>query len=220
MRRLQRTGLAAMVTVYGARSIAEPMIARIVQMHAKVEGKTPGGVSYQANDPRLLNWVQATASFGFTEAYSRYVSPLVPQELDALYREGATASALYGASESPRSNAELHALLASMRGRLEPSPIVLQFLNIMRTTPGFPKPLSWLQGMLVRAAVELVPADIRACLGLTQQYGLRQAERRIIELTASVADRVVLAESPAAQSCIRLGLPAHHLYAKRVGQPA
>lgn len=220
MRRLQRTGLAAMVTVYGARSIAEPMIARIVQMHAKVEGKTPGGVSYQANDPRLLNWVQATASFGFTEAYSRYVSPLVPRELDALYREGATASMLYGAPNSPRSYAELHALLASMRGRLEPSPIVLQFLNIMRTTPGFPKPLSWLQGMLVRAAVELVPAEIRACLGLTQQYGLRQAERRIIELTGSVADRVVLAESPAAQSCIRLGLPAHHLYAKQVIQPA
>src|ERR1700736_5192183 len=32
MGRMQRTGLAAMVTVYGARSVAEPMIARVVRM--------------------------------------------------------------------------------------------------------------------------------------------------------------------------------------------
>src|SRR5277367_882744 len=50
MRRLQRTGLAAMVTVYGARSIAEPMIARVVQRHSKVVGKAPCGTSYSAND--------------------------------------------------------------------------------------------------------------------------------------------------------------------------
>src|ERR1700677_5269925 len=44
VRRLQRTGLAAMVTVYGARSIAEPMIARVVRMHARVAGETACGV--------------------------------------------------------------------------------------------------------------------------------------------------------------------------------
>src|SRR6476469_9271877 len=31
MRRLERTGMAAMVTVYGARSVAEKMIAGVVQ---------------------------------------------------------------------------------------------------------------------------------------------------------------------------------------------
>src|ERR1700738_2938091 len=76
MGRLQRTGLAAMVTVYGARSIAVPMIAGIVRMHAKVAGKPPAGVPYSAGDTHLLTWVQATASFGFAEAYSRYVDPL------------------------------------------------------------------------------------------------------------------------------------------------
>ncbi len=212
MRRLQRTGLAAMVTVYGARSIAEPMIARIVDRHSRVEGRTPGGVPYRANDPRLLNWVQATASFGFTEAYSRYVSPLASRELDLLYREGATASMLYGAPNSPRSYAELRALFGSMRDHLEPSPIVFEFLRIMRTADGFPRPVSWLQGMLVRAAVEIVPAEIRACLGLTSQYGLSRSERRIIEVAGSLADKVVLAESPAAQSCVRLGLPTQYLY--------
>src|ERR1700727_3156198 len=60
--RLQRAGLAAMITVYGARSIAEPMIARVVRMHAAIQGKTPAGASYSASDPRLLTWVHATAA--------------------------------------------------------------------------------------------------------------------------------------------------------------
>src|ERR1022692_133496 len=94
MGRLQRTALAAMVTVYGARSIAEPMIAGVVRMHAKVAGRTSEGAAYSARDPRLLCWVQATAVFGFAEAYGRYVDPLSRVDLDALYREGAPAARL------------------------------------------------------------------------------------------------------------------------------
>jgi hypothetical protein len=36
--RLQRTGLAAMATVYGARSVSEPMIAGVVRMHQPDHG--------------------------------------------------------------------------------------------------------------------------------------------------------------------------------------
>src|SRR5271155_605444 len=135
--RLQRTGLAAMVTVYGARSIAEPMIAGVVRMHARVAGETPAGVAYSAGDADLLTWVQATATFGFAEAYSRYVDPLRPAELDAVYREGAPISLLYGALNTPRSDAERRALFDSMHRRLEPSPVVFQFLKIMSETPLF-----------------------------------------------------------------------------------
>src|SRR5450631_789542 len=87
MGRLRRTGLAAMITVYGARSIAEPMIAGVVRMHDKIRGETPAGMPYRANDVRLLTWVHATASFGFGEAYSRFVAPLSPADFDALYRD-------------------------------------------------------------------------------------------------------------------------------------
>jgi len=72
LNRLKRTGLAAMVSVYGARSVAEPMIARVVRMHASVQGTTAAGIRYSANDTRLLTWVHATAAFGFAAAYSQY----------------------------------------------------------------------------------------------------------------------------------------------------
>jgi uncharacterized protein (DUF2236 family) len=211
--RLQRTGLAAMVTVYGARSIAEPMIAGVARMHAKIAGETPGGLAYAANDARLLTWVHATAAFGFAEAYSRYVDPLSQVEFDALYCEGAPASRLYGAPDAPRSLAELRTLFDSMRGRLEPSCVVFQFLQIMRETPAFPPSLRWMQRMLVRAAVEIIPDWVRECLGLTAFYGLRPGERSIVGLAGRIADRIVLPESPAVQSCLRLGLPTTHLYA-------
>jgi uncharacterized protein (DUF2236 family) len=210
--RLQRTGLAAMVTVYGARSVAEPMIARVVRMHAKVAGETPAGVPYSAGDAQLLAWVQATAAFGFAEAYSRYVEPLTEEEFDALYREGAPVYQLYGALDAPRSDAQRRALFDSMRGRLEPSAVIFQFLEIMREAPAFPRPLLWMQPMLVRAAVELIPDWMRECLGLTESYGLNPREKWLVNLAGGLSNRIVLAESPAAQSCIRLGLPVTHLY--------
>jgi uncharacterized protein (DUF2236 family) len=48
IRRLRRTGLAAIVTIYGARGKAEAMTARIRRMHDRVAGLTPAGEIYRA----------------------------------------------------------------------------------------------------------------------------------------------------------------------------
>jgi uncharacterized protein (DUF2236 family) len=213
MGRLQRTGLAAMVSVYGARSVAEPMIARVVRMHASVSGTTAAGIRYSASDPQLLSWVHATASFGFAEAYSRYVEPLSAQNFNEFYAEGAPVSRLYGAIEAPRSIADMQALFESTRVRLCPSPIIFEFLRIMHETPAFPRPLRWMQPTLLRAAVELIPERLRESLGLSERYGLRGHERWLAKWAGACADRIVLPASPAVQSCLRLGLPMTYLYA-------
>jgi len=210
--RLQRTGHAAMVTVYAARSVAEPMIARVSRMHSRVAGSTATGEHYAASDPELLVWVQATAAFGFVEAYSRYVARLEPDERDRCLREGRAAAQLYGAHGTPSCDAELRTLFAAAEGRLEASPIVFQFLKIVADAPVAPRALRGLQRMLVRAAVELVPDSIRARLGLSDRHGLRAGEAWLVARAARLADRVVLPMSPAALSCERLGLPADYLY--------
>jgi uncharacterized protein (DUF2236 family) len=215
VRRLQRTGLAAMITVYGARSVAEKMIAGVVAMHERVTGTTPAGERYSANDPRLLTWVQATAVFGFIEAYRHYARSLTPGEIDRAYAEGAPAAALYGACDAPRSDAERRVLFEVMRPRLEASPIVFEFLAIMRDAPVAPWLLRPLQRLLVRAAVELVPDWARERLDLGPTFGLGGWERRLVRVLGAAADRLVLPGSPAVQSCIRLGLPAGHLYRRR-----
>jgi len=210
--RLQRTGHAAMVTVYAARSVSEPMIARVSRLHSRVAGETPAGEGYAASDPELLVWVQATAAFGFAEAYSRYVHRLSSAERDSCLREGSAAARLYGAHGAPTDSEQLRLLFATTERRLEASPIVFHFLEIMGEAPIAPRALRSLQRMLVRAAVELVPGSIRERLGLSKAYGLRAGEGWLVARAARLADRVILAEGPAAQSCVRLGLPADYLY--------
>jgi ER-bound oxygenase mpaB/B'/Rubber oxygenase, catalytic domain len=73
--RLRRTGLAAMITIYGARSVAESTIARVRRIHDLVIGTTPSGQAYRANHPELLNWVHATAAYSFPKRTPKRISP-------------------------------------------------------------------------------------------------------------------------------------------------
>ncbi len=152
IRRLRRTGLAAMVTVYGARSMAEGMIAGVRRVHDGITGITPSGEAYRANDPELLNWVHGTAAYGFAQAYHAYVKPLSLLERNCYYAEGDTAAALYGATGAPASEADLEMLFQAMAGQLERSDIVFEFLAIMRSAPILPLLLRPFQQVLVRAA--------------------------------------------------------------------
>lgn len=216
--RLQRTGLAAMVTVYGARSRAETMIAGVRRAHERVTGLTADGAPYRANDPELLCWVQATAQFGFLEAYAAFVRPVSAVERDLFYAEGAPAALLYGAIGAPRSEAELQAFFASVAPRLEPSPVIGEFLTIMRTAPLLPGARA-VQRLLVRAAVSIVPPDLRRRLGLARS-GLRPGEAALVRRLARLAGRIRLDSSPAAQASVRLGLPPDHLHARRATRTA
>jgi uncharacterized protein (DUF2236 family) len=212
IRRLRRTGLAAMVTVYGARSTAETMIARIRRMHDRIAGTTSAGKAYRANDPELLNWVQATAAFGFLQAYHSYVWPLSEVKRDHFYAEGIPPAALYGATGAPKSEQALEALFEQMASRLERSNIVFEFLAIMRSAPILPAPLGPVQHLLVRAAIDLTPRWLRTIVGLNG-HGLHAWEVAVVRRTGELADRLVLETNPAVQACRRMRLPVDYLYA-------
>ncbi|MGB5183847.1 MAG: oxygenase MpaB family protein [Xanthobacteraceae bacterium] len=210
IRRLRRTGLAAMVTIYGARGTAEAMIARIRRMHDRIAGSTPAGKSYRANDPELLNWVQGTAAYGFLQAYHAYVRPLSDLERDRYYAEGTLAASLYGASAST-SEAALEMRFEAMANQLERSDILFEFLAIMRSAPILPLPLRPLQPLLIRAAIDLTPHWLRTIVGLTD-HGLNAWEAAVVRQIGAFADRLVLETNPAVQACRRMRLSANYLY--------
>jgi uncharacterized protein (DUF2236 family) len=212
VRRLRRTGLAAMITVYGARSKAEAMIARVRRMHDRVAGLTPAGKDYHASDPELLNWVQATAAYGFLQAYHQYVRALSEVERDRYYAEGTQAAGLYGAS-APTSERALEMRLQSMADRLERSVILFEFLAIMRAAPILPLPLRPVQALLTRAAIDLTPRWAQAIVGLTGQ-GLNYLEAAVVQKIGGMADRLVLETNPAVQACRRMRLPSNYLYVR------
>lgn len=210
--RLRRTGRAAMISVYGARSQAEAMIAGVRALHARISGVASDGRPYRADDPALLRWVHATASYGIMEAHSRFVAPLVGAARDCAYAEGQAAAALYGAAGAPASRAEMDALFAVHAPGLAASPILFEFLAILRRAPLLPPPLRPLQPLLLRAAVDLLPGRLRARLGLGARYGLAPWERPLIAAAARGAGRLILRAAPAVQACRRLSLPDDYLY--------
>ena len=208
--RMKRTGMAAMVSIYGPADTARTMIAGIVRAHARIEGVTPAGARYRASDEELLNWVNGTAGYGFFEAYHRFVRPLSAREMDQLYAEGHETAALYGAHGAPRSAAEMEAMFAAMRPKLERSQIVFDFLNIVRNAPILPS--RSLQRLMVRAAVDLTPRWAREILGLDTRFGLRPGGATALRALGAASDHIVLASAPPAQACVRMGLSADYLY--------
>jgi uncharacterized protein (DUF2236 family) len=212
--RLQRTGMAAMMTVFGPRSQASAMIARVRTMHDRINGFTESGEPYSASDPRLLGWVHATAGFGFLEAHNAYARPLSDAERDRYYADGAISSRLYGAVGAPTSQQEIDALFDAMRERLEPSPIVFEFLDIIQTVPFIPRPFGVMQPWLIKAAIAIVPAWVRERLGLNKRWDMLGWQRGVVRKAGAMADRIVLRSGPAVQSCRRLGLPDEYLYAR------
>jgi uncharacterized protein (DUF2236 family) len=211
--RLQGTGHAAMMTVYGPASRTRALIADVNRRHARVTGMTPGGEAYRADDPELLAWVQATASYGFLQAYRTCVGPVAPDDADAYFAEGREAARLYGVAAPPASEDEVDAFFRRMQPRLEASAIVTEFLAIVRTMPALPRPLRAAQGTLVRAAVQCVPANVRERLGLAgAQWQPAAWQWSLLRRVGRAAACRPLATHPAVLACRRLGLPDDWLY--------
>lgn len=210
--RARRTGTAALIGVYGPASAARRVIQGVNNMHARVSGETPGGEAYTALDPDLLNWVAATAVYGFVTAYDRFVEPLSQAEKSQFYEEAAPVARLYGATVSPNSEAAFTAMLQALAPRFEPHPIVDEFLATIasgQAAPVVPKPL---HRALARAAVSLLPPPVRRTLALGREHHLSLAEGLALKAAGRLAERIAIKSSPPCQASVRLGLPHDFLY--------
>jgi uncharacterized protein (DUF2236 family) len=164
--RMQRTGEATLITTYGPTKAAEARVAMVTRMHERVGGTTPEGHSYTALEPELMTWVHVTAGWGFLNAYHRYVAPLTPGEQDRYYVEGGRLGRMFGAPEPPDSRAGVEAWFDRMRPKLVPHAIIGEFLGIVATTSPLGLAGRVIQPLVVQAAIDLLPSDIRAQIGL------------------------------------------------------
>lgn len=165
--RMQRTGEATLITTYGPTKAAEARVAMVTRMHERVGGKTPEGQAYTALESELMTWVHVTAGWGFMNAYHRYVRPLSRADQDRYYAEGGRLGRMFGAPEPPDNVAGVEAWFDRMRPKLVPHPIIGEFLGIVSTTSPLGLAGRALQPLVVQAAIDLVPKDIQAKLGLS-----------------------------------------------------
>ena len=112
--RLHRTAAFIGTTTYGSAAEAERAVARVRAIHRRVEGVTPDGVPYQANDPHNLLWVHATEVDGFLRSFRRYGSVSISEsEADRYVAEMAVVGEALGVERAPQSVAELNDVLES-----------------------------------------------------------------------------------------------------------
>lgn len=216
--RSMRTGIAAMVGCYGPASAARRVIQGVNNMHARVTGETPAGEAYRALDPELLDWVAATAGYGFLNAYDRFVARISEGDKARFYREGASVARLYGAKVCPKSSADFLEMMNKRADRFEPHPIVEEFLSIIQSGTAAPNTPKFLHRALARAAVSILPPLIRRKLALGRAYGLTTVDWLALKAAGALADRRPDPLSPACQSCVRLGLPSNFLYRSPAAQ--
>lgn len=205
--RSQRTGLVALAGVYGPASQARQIIGGVNRMHAQVAGRTPSGEAYRALDPDLLNWVYATAQYGFLTAYHRFVAPLSAADRQRFWREGEPVAALYGVTRAPRSEAEFTAMMEALLPRFEAHPITIEFLDIIQSGRAAPSVPRFLHKALARAAVSILPLAVRDRLALGPAYDLRRRDRLMVKAMGRIADHRKDPASPAWQAARRMGLP-------------
>ena len=216
--RSQRTGMAAMIGVYAPRDVARRVIQGVTNMHARVEGKTPSGESYTALDVELLDWVSATAGWGFLNAYDQFVAPLSDADKQRFFTEALPVAALYGVKHAPRNDADFLAMLDALVPRFEPHPIVREFLEIFASGPGALGMPTFLRRAMACASVSLLPPIVRDKLELGSEYDLSPFARSALKTLGALAERVPVLPAPPAQACLRLGLPADFLYRSQAGQ--
>jgi uncharacterized protein (DUF2236 family) len=199
--RSQRTGVAAMVGVYGPAS-----------------GATPSGEAYRALDPELLDWVSATAGYGFLNAYDRFVAPVSPADQTRFYAEGEPVARLYGVQTPLRSSADFMPMMQALAPRFEPHPIVEEFLAIIQSGKAAPAVPKMLHRALARGSVSILPPLIRERLKLGPEYDLTLIDRMALKLAATLAERIPDLKSPPCQASVRLGLPRNFLYRSQAEQ--
>lgn len=216
--RSKRTGVAAMVGVYGPRSAARRVIQGVTNMHARVNGETPKGEAYRALEPELLDWVSATAAYGFLNAYDRFVSPVSEADKSRFYAEGEPTARLYGVQHCPRSTADFLAMMDRLSDRFEPHPIIHEFLAIIQSGQAAPNMPRFLHRALARASVSLLPPVVRRKLELGREYDLTLLDQLALKAAGKLAERTPIKGSPPCQASVRLGLPADFLYRSRAEQ--
>ena len=101
--RLRRTLDSTLAMVFGTRAEADAAAARINHVHGYVHGtlsedagRFAAGTPYDAKDPALLLWVHATLVDTTLTVYTRFVAPLVRDELERAYEESKLAARMLG----------------------------------------------------------------------------------------------------------------------------
>jgi uncharacterized protein (DUF2236 family) len=163
--RLQRTADFLAATTFGPSAEAERAIAAVRRIHEHVRGTAPDGRPYSAGDPHLLRWVHVAEVDSFLRAHQRYgARPLDSTQRDGYVADMARIAHALGVPAPPTSERGLADQLRSFRPETRVTPAAREVARFLVLEPPLPFAARPVYGVLVAAAVGLLPRWARRSL--------------------------------------------------------
>ncbi len=171
LKRLQRTAEYVAVTTFGTTEDAERAAKIVRHVHRKVVGIDPvTGRPYSASDPETALWIHLAEMHSFLVAHEHYCGRLPDADRDRYFAENAVVAELLGVPSDviPRDADAVRAFFAAKRPGLCVSDYARDAIEFVASPPltGQLAPYWPALRILGRAAVALVPRDIRRLVGL------------------------------------------------------
>jgi uncharacterized protein (DUF2236 family) len=197
--RLARTSRFLAFTTFGTADDAQRAVDAVRAIHDRVVGTLDDGTPYAASDPHLLGWVHVAEVDSFLRAHTVYgKDPLVGDERDRYVAETAEVARRLGVVDPPTTEAELAEALEAYRPELRGSREAREAVSYLMFRPPLPLLARGGYGVLVAAAVGLMPRWTRRPLRLPW---LPVSERTVVRALGGLATGAIRwAMTPPAQS--------------------
>lgn len=156
--RLRRTAKFVGVTTYGSTAQAEAAVARVRRVHAHVRGRLPDGTAYAADEPALLTWVHACEVGCFLRAHLLYRDGRMSGAAQDRYlAEQARLARMLGAEAVPETRDQLARYFREVRPELRADARTREVSRLMLAQPSPSLLTAPVNGVLLRAGVDLLP---------------------------------------------------------------
>ena len=183
--RLKRTSHFLATTTFGTVEDAEATIEHVRGIHERVRGRDSRGRAYRASDPYLLGWVHVAEVDSFLRAHTAYGRhPLDPAGRDEYVAQAAVIARRLGVLDPPLTEAELAERLAAYRPELRATDHAREAVRYVVVSPPLALAARPAYGVLVAAAVGLLPRWTRKPLRLPS---LPVTERTVVRAGGSLA---------------------------------
>ncbi|WP_134738114.1 oxygenase MpaB family protein [Nocardioides sp. 503] len=183
--RLNRTSRFLATTTFGTAEDAQQSVDIVRSIHERVVGTMPDGTPYRASDPHLLRWVHVAEVDSFLRAHTLYgKEPLDQAGRDEYVAQSAEVARRLGVIDPPLTEADLAADLAAFRPELRGTPEAREAVRYLLFKPPLPLAARAPYGVLVAAAVAMMPRWTRRPLRLPW---LPVSERTVVRALGGLA---------------------------------
>ena len=202
--RLARTSRFLAVTTFGHAEDAQQAVDVVRAIHDRVTGTLDDGTPYAASDPHLLLWVHVAEVDSFLLAHTVYgKEPLDQAGRDTYVAQTAEVARRLGVVDPPTTEAELRAALAAYRPELRGTEDAREAVSYLLFRPPLPLAARAPYGVLVAAAIGLMPRWTRRPLRLPW---LPVSERTVVRALGAAATGAIRgAMSPPSSEAERAG---------------